>query len=104
MLYSICSSSARSSFSGGIDGRPIVEYSRSNRGDSRCERRVGHLPNRPQRMVRSDARLRRDVAEHRVVARIVASHRHAPFQMVGSIVVRRDHRVDPFAVTFSAPC
>ena len=52
MLYSICSSSARSSFSGGIDGRPVVEYNRSKRGDNRCQRGVGHPANRPQRMVR----------------------------------------------------
>ena len=46
MLYSIWSSNARSNCSGGIDGRPIVEYSRSKRGDNRCNaasviRRIG---------------------------------------------------------------
>jgi len=38
------------------------------------------------------------------VAWIVPSHRYAPFRMVGSMVVRRDQRVDPFALPFSAPC
>jgi hypothetical protein len=38
------------------------------------------------------------------VTGIIASHRHAPFQMVGSIVVRGDQHVDPFEITFSAPC
>jgi hypothetical protein len=36
MLYSICSSKARSSFSGAIEGRPVVAYNRSNRGDKRA--------------------------------------------------------------------
>ena len=34
------------------------------------------------------------------MARIIPSHWQAPFQMVGRIVVRRDHRVDPFRITF----
>jgi hypothetical protein len=34
MLYSIWSSRARNSFSGGIEGRPVVEYNRSKRDDS----------------------------------------------------------------------
>ena len=33
-VYRICSSRARSSFSGGIDGRPVVEYSMLNMSDN----------------------------------------------------------------------
>ena len=32
--YSICTSKARSSCSGGIDGRPVFGYSRANSGES----------------------------------------------------------------------
>src|SRR3954467_11908837 len=35
-VYRICSSSARSSFSGAIDGRPLAEYSSLNFADSPC--------------------------------------------------------------------
>ena len=56
------------------------------------------------RMIGADPLLRRDIAKHRLVARIVASHPAAPFLAVGSIVVRRDPPVDPLNVSFSAPC
>ena len=60
------------------------------------QRRIRHSANRPQRMVRSHAGFRGDVTEHPVVSWIIASHRYAPFRMVGRIVVRRDQLVDPF--------
>jgi hypothetical protein len=34
-VYSACNNKARSSCSGGTDGRPMSEYSRSKRGDNR---------------------------------------------------------------------
>ncbi len=33
IVYSTCSSNARNSFSGGIDGRPVCEYMPANSGD-----------------------------------------------------------------------
>ena len=52
MLYSSWSSNARSSFSGGIDGRPVVEYKPVESRRQARQRRVGHLANRSQRMIR----------------------------------------------------
>ena len=36
IVYRICSSSARTSFSGAIDGRPVAEYSSLNLADNPC--------------------------------------------------------------------
>jgi hypothetical protein len=66
--------------------------------------RIGHATDGAQRVVRRHALLGRDVAEHPAGLSIITAHRHAPFKTVGSIVVRRDHDVDPLEVTFSAPC
>ncbi len=68
------------------------------------ENRIRHAANGAQRVVRRHALLRRDVAEHPAGLSVVTAHRHAPFRNGGSIVVRRDHDVDPLEVTFSAPC
>jgi hypothetical protein len=65
---------------------------------------ICHPSNRAQRVICADTCLGRDVAKHRLVSRIVASHWDAPFLTVGSIVVRRDQYVDPLRATFSAPC
>ena len=68
------------------------------------EDRICHATDGAQRVVPRHALLGRDVAEHPAGLSVVTAHRHAPFDNVGSIVVRRDHRVDPLEVTFSAPC
>jgi hypothetical protein len=82
--------------------RRRIQLVEAGRQPRQC--RVRHAPNRPQRMIGADPLLRRDIAKHRLVSRIVASHPDAPFVTVGSIVVRRDQHVDPLRVTFSAPC
>ena len=89
MLYSIWSSNARSNCSGGIDSRPIVESSRSKRGDKRRQRSVGHAPDRSERIVRPDARFRGHVAEHR--------RRHADRHLASarSLPKAREHRRPP---------
>ena len=68
------------------------------------EHAVGHRPNRAQRMVGADAPLGREVTEHVVRLIVRSTHRSAPFSRFGSMVVRRNRRVDPGPVTFSAPC
>jgi hypothetical protein len=77
-----------------------LRESRRQRG----EYLVGHAPNRAQGMVRAYPLLRRQVTEHAAGLVVGSTHPAAPFRVVGSIVVRRDHDVDPLEVTFSAPC
>jgi hypothetical protein len=55
-------------------------------------------------MVRAHALLRRQITKHAAGLIVGSTHSAAPFRVVGSIVVRRDHDVDPWKVTFSAPC
>ena len=68
------------------------------------ERAVGDVADGPEGMVQGDPLLQRHIAEHRPRPFIGTAHRHAPFENVRGIVVRRDHCVDPMEVTFSAPC
>ena len=74
-MYRICSNSARSSFSGGIDGRPVQDYIWSKRRESLCS-----ASSVSRRMTRRGWSLRTpllqaEVAEHRVLMKILSSHR-----------------------------
>ena len=59
------------------------------------EHAVRHHANRAQRMIGAHALLGRQVTEHVAGLLVGSTHVVAPFRNVGSIVVRRDHDVDP---------
>jgi hypothetical protein len=88
----------------GRDRRPTdVGIQAVKTGRQSPEHRVGHLANRTQRMVGRDPIFRRHVTKQMPGLLVVSTHRLAP-SVNGSIVVRRDHDVDPVGVTFSASC
>jgi hypothetical protein len=72
-----CKSIARKSFSGGIDGRPIGEYSVENSGQSR-EGLVHDRADRPQQMILPNLSLKIDVAEQSPRPFVLASHDSVP--------------------------
>ena len=74
IVYSTCSSNARNSFSGGIDGRPVCEYMPANSGDICFQHVVDDLQQPPQRMVLRYPLLGRDIAERCHLTRVFTTH------------------------------
>src|SRR5262249_27643708 len=69
-VYRTCKMSARRSFSGGIDGRPIVTCICENARED-----VSDFPDGSQRMIGRDTLLRRQITEHCRLLMVKASHK-----------------------------
>jgi hypothetical protein len=73
--YRTCSSKARSSFSGAIDGRPKATYIRFEQRRQYLQGNIRHQSDCPQWMIRRHSIFGRKIAEHRTLLNASFAHR-----------------------------